>query len=46
MAYVVWRVFMKKYSKVRLGIQRNPNIVVSLFYAVKIIIINYNPATL
>lgn len=25
MAYVVWRVFMKKYSKVRLGLHRNPN---------------------
>lgn len=34
MAYVVWRVFMKKYSKVRLGLHRNPNAIlndVSLF---------------
>lgn len=24
MAYVVWRVLMKKYSKVRLGLQKGP----------------------
>lgn len=29
MAYVVWRVLMKKYSKVRLGVQRGPNSSVS-----------------
>lgn len=29
MAYVVWRVLMKKYSKVRLGIHRTPNAPVS-----------------
>ncbi|XP_052895874.1 uncharacterized protein LOC128303061 [Anopheles moucheti] len=26
MAYVVWRVLLKQYSKVRLGIQRNPSV--------------------
>uniref|UniRef100_A0A182FI02 Uncharacterized protein n=1 Tax=Anopheles albimanus TaxID=7167 RepID=A0A182FI02_ANOAL len=26
MAYVVWRVLMKQYSKVRLGIQKNPSV--------------------
>lgn len=32
MAYVVWRVLMKKYTKARLGIQRNPQLLVSTPY--------------